>query len=273
MAFSNRYTLLFAFAVCIVCSIFVAGSAVGLRERQRINRVVDRQAKVLGVVGLLTPGERWPAEKIIATFEEHIDTKIIELATGLDAPQIDAEDFDQQVASRRPESSRVAPANPAQITRLPHHAALYRQMEGDQVKRVVIPIEGKGLWSTLYGYLALSPDFARIEGITFYEHGETPGLGGEIENPRWQAVWQGRIPFDGAGHPVVRVIKGSAGSPDDNPHEVDGLSGATITGRGVTHLVQFWLGHDGFGPYIERTRHKVPETEPMPHHQDYGDGR
>jgi Na+-transporting NADH:ubiquinone oxidoreductase subunit C len=91
-------------------------------------------------------------------------------------------------------------------------------------------------------------------GITFYEHGETPGLGGEVDNPRWKALWKGRKAFDASGNPVIDVKKGVAGPADTDPYNVDGISGATITSRGVGALVRFWLGDDGFGPYLKAQR-------------------
>ena len=131
---------------------------------------------------------------------------------------------------------------------------LYEIMKGDDLEMVVLPVEGKGLWSTLYGFLALDADGDTIRGIAFYKHGETPGLGGEIENPRWQALWDGRKAYDSAGRPVIAVIKGKAGDTSSDPHHVDGLSGATLTSNGVTALVQRWLGEDGYGPFLAKLR-------------------
>ena len=119
---------------------------------------------------------------------------------------------------------------------------------------LVLPIEGYGLWSTLYGFLALDADTKTIRGLTYYQHLETPGLGGEVDNPSWKALWPGRVAFDDTGSPVISVIKGRAGSPQEDPYRVDGLSGATITSRGVTHMLRFWLGEAGFAPYLTRFR-------------------
>jgi Na+-transporting NADH:ubiquinone oxidoreductase subunit C len=131
---------------------------------------------------------------------------------------------------------------------------IYHVMEAGSVARLIIPVEGKGLWSTLYGFLALEKDVDTITGITFYQHGETPGLGGEVDNPKWKALWKGRKAFNADQEPTIEVLKGQAGSVQDAPHHVDGLSGATITSRGVTYLVQFWLGEHGFGPYLAKFR-------------------
>lgn len=254
MRHDNTYIVVFAAAVCLVCSIFVSASAVGLRERQAANRVLDRQKKVLTVAGLIEEGEAVGAQQVAELFSQSVEAKVIELASGEVDPGINPSAFDQQKALKDPASSRPAPANSAGIRRLPNDALVYLVKTHGEVEKIILPIEGKGLWSTLYGFLALAPDTTTIEGIIFYAHGETPGLGGEIENPSWKALWRGRQAYDDGWEPAITVIKGAAGPPEDDPHRVDGLSGATITGRGVSELVRFWLGDGGFGPYLERFR-------------------
>jgi Na+-transporting NADH:ubiquinone oxidoreductase subunit C len=118
---------------------------------------------------------------------------------------------------------------------------------------LVLPIQGLGLWSTLYGFLAIDADGNTIRGITYYQHAETPGLGGEVDNPRWKSLWPGRKIYDD-GEPAIQVIKGAAGPPAQDPYRVDGLSGATLTSNGVTFMLEFWLGPNGFGPYLDRLR-------------------
>ena len=127
-------------------------------------------------------------------------------------------------------------------------------MEGEEIRMLILPIEGKGLWSTMYGFIALAPDTTTIKGLTFYEHGETPGLGGEVDNPSWKALWKGRQAYDGEWNPEIEVIKGAAGPPEEDPFRVDGLSGATLTCRGVSSTVQFWLSDDGFKPFLINNR-------------------
>jgi len=252
----NAYVLLFALAVCAVCSVLVAGAAVSLRERQRANQVLDRQHKILAVAGLITEGEALTPQQVRDAFAANIVPQVIELATGAVVADVDPLTFDQRAEARDPQNSVLAPVNAAGVPRLPRRALVYRQLEGQNHQNVILPVEGKGLWSTLYGFVALTTDLQRIEGLTFYEHGETPGLGGEVENPKWQALWKGRRPFDANGRPVIEVIKGVAGSPEKDPSRVDGLSGATITGRGVTHLLRFWLGEQGYGPYLARLKNE-----------------
>jgi Na+-transporting NADH:ubiquinone oxidoreductase subunit C len=120
----------------------------------------------------------------------------------------------------------------------------------DKIQQVVLPVYGKGLWGTLYGYLAVKSDLKTVQGLTFYQHKETPGLGGEVDNPRWKAEWEGRKLFNEKGEPALMVFKGPA--PADNPYAVDGLSGASITSRGVTTLLRYWVSKDGYGPFLEK---------------------
>lgn len=254
MQHSTGYIIGFAIAVCLVCALFVAGSAVGLKDRQDANILLDRQEKVLIVAGLMKDGESLPREEIATIFGSSIQQKVIDLKTGAVNTEIDGSTFDQQAAARDPDTSVEAPENLSKVRRLPHNALVFDVLEDGQLKALILPIEGYGLWGTLYGYIALAPDARTIVGITFYKHKETPGLGGEVDNPRWKARWPGRLAFDDRGNPAIGVKKGAAGSIEEDPYEVDGLSGATITSRGVTALVRFWLGDNGFGPYLNSYR-------------------
>lgn len=227
----------------------VSLSAVTLRERQETNRRLDRQRNILMVAGLAAEDERLTAQKAGELFREHIEPRLIDLRTGEEAAGIDPSAYDQRRALADPAMSMPAPANDAKVVRLPRYGLIHFVRRGGALEGVVLPVEGKGLWSTIYGYLALEPDLRTIKGITFYEHGETPGLGGEIENARWRASWRGKRAFDEEGRPVFQVKKGLAGT---DPHAVDGLAGATLTARGVMHLVRFWLGESGYGGYLRR---------------------
>lgn len=268
---SVPYILGFCTAICLVCSVIVSTAAVGLKEKQEQNKILDRQKKVLTVAGLIKEKESVTAKKVQELFKKRIKSIIVDLKSGtLDkAMTKKAKTFDQQKAKKDPARSASAPENRAGVKRLPKHALVYlvsktdikEDGKGFSLDKYIFPIEGKGLWSTLYGFIALAPNFNLIKGLIFYDHGETPGLGGEVENPSWKAKWPGRTVYGPKGSnpkswgkPKIKVVKGSAGPPSKDPHKVDGLSGATITSNGVTHLVRFWLGENGFGPFI---RHKL----------------
>jgi len=257
MQHSTGYIIRFALGVCLVCALLVAFSAVGLRERQEANILLDRQKKVLTIAGLMEDGQRLATEEVAAIFASNMQAKVIHLETGEIDLEIDPASFDQKAAMTDPATSKAAPPNRAKVQRLPNHGLVFDVVEKGELSAMILPIEGKGLWSTLYGYIALAPDSKTIVGITFYKHGETPGLGGEVDNPGWKAKWPGRTAFDSRWRPAIGVKKGIAGPPETDPYQVDGLSGATITSRGVTALVRFWLGEDGFGPYLANYRAKA----------------
>ena len=249
---STQYTFGFAAIVCLVFSVLVASAAVSLKPRQERNALVYKQKNVLVVAGAVSPGESLTAEEISQRFKDSIRVRLIDLASGeyVQDESTLVETFDQRKAISDPAQSKDAPTNPAKIRRLPNSAIVYHVLKDNKVDMVILPIEGKGLWSTLYGFLALDKDMKTIRGITFYEHAETPGLGGEIDNPNWKALWESKIAFDDSDNVVIEVIKGQS----TQNSKVDGLSGATLTSRGVSNLVRFWLGDMGFGPYIGKIR-------------------
>ena len=254
MQHSVAYTIGFAAAICLVCSLFVATAAVQLGPRQEANKLLDLQKKVLSVAALMEPGRDYSAEETGQLFEANLKPRVVDLATGQYVDDLDPETYDARKARRDPELSVAAPKNLAKVSRIAKRGVIYLVQPSDEVEGVIIPVEGMGLWSTLYGYLALDADSRTVQGLTFYEHGETPGLGGEVDNPRWKALWPGRLAFDANWVPAITVLKGRAGSVEEDPYHVDGLSGATITSKGVTNLLQFWLGESGYGPYLAAYR-------------------
>lgn len=255
MQHSTAYIIGFTAAVCLVCSVFVAGSAVSLKERQDANVLLDRQSKVLIVSGLMDEDAKLADDEIGKLFNERVKTLAVDLATGTYDGNVDTQTFDPSKAVRDPALSTEATPNPAKVRRLPNTGLVFQvRNDADAVDSIIIPIEGAGLWGTLYGYLALGADTRTIKGITFYQHKETPGLGGEVDNPRWKSLWTGRMAYDDKWVPRISVIKGRAGSAADDPYRIDGLSGATITSRGVDNLVRYWLGDTGFGPYLANVR-------------------
>jgi len=125
----------------------------------------------------------------------------------------------------------------------------------NKIQKVVLPIRGYGLWGTLYGYLSLDSDLNTIKGIEYYDHKETPGLGGEVDNPAWKSDWNGKKVYSDEGNVMLYVTKG----PSTNDYEIDGISGATLTSNGVTNMIKYWLGSDGFGPVLQKLRSEGAE--------------
>jgi Na+-transporting NADH:ubiquinone oxidoreductase subunit C len=265
---SVAQTFKVALLLCVVCSILVSSFAVGLRPLQEANRALEMKKNILSAVGLFDPQEH--QDEDVPRLFEQVEAKLVDLSTGkyTSVP----ENYDQRKASRDPKLSDIIPGDrdPATLKRREKYSFVYLVKTSDgTLDQIVLPIRGYGLWSTLWGFLSI--DAATLEqeaaettirGLTFYEHKETPGLGGEVDNPDWKAKWNGRENtkkiFDAEWNVLIEVIKGSV-SPNDSAREykVDGLSGATITSRGVTKMLRYWLGDDGFGPYLQMLQNRL----------------
>jgi Na+-transporting NADH:ubiquinone oxidoreductase subunit C len=240
-------TLVVALCLCVVCSVLVSTVAVLLKPMQRQNRLQFRKRNILVAAGLYDP--QVPLE----TLFERIETRIVDLRTGqfVEPDVVDPETYDQQTAVRDTMMTEEIPGRVEAFgfARRERYSFVYLLEEEGELEQIILPVYGRGLWSTLYAFLALDSDLVTVRGITFYEHAETPGLGGEVDNPRWQARWEGKEVFDEAGNVAIRVVRGEA--EPDHPHQIDGLAGATITARGVSGMVRFWLGEHGFGPFLD----------------------
>jgi len=250
-----RKLLTVAIALCLVCSLAVSSAAVLLRPLQEKNAALAIKRNILQVAELLDP-EGEPDPDIEGLFAERVETRILDLASG-ELTDLDPAGFDQRRAARDPDTSIAIPPQQdiARIRSRAKYAPVYLIRQQDQVRRIVLPVHGSGLWSTMYGLLALDGDGRTIKGMTFYEQGETAGLGAEIENPRWLAQWRGKLVVDEQGEVRFELVKGGvdAGSPDAR-YQVDGLAGATLTADGVTHMMRYWLSENGFGPFLDKVR-------------------
>jgi Na+-transporting NADH:ubiquinone oxidoreductase subunit C len=233
----------------LVCSVLVSSAAVMLKPLQDRNAELARKSRILEVAGLLEPG------RSIEELFEQVEARLVDLDTGEFSDRFAPDEFDQQIAARNPELSHaLAPGEDiANIRRRAHYAQVYLVRQAGELDKIILPVHGYGLWSTMYGFLALSGDTQEVRGLVFYQHAETPGLGGEIDNPRWRERWIGKQVFGPEGDVALRVVRGGVdpASPMAN-WAVDGLSGATLTAEGVNNMVQFWLGRRGFGPFLAR---------------------
>ena len=246
-----KKTLIVAVSLCLVCSALISFSAVELRDLQEANKTLDKQNKILSAAGLLKEGSD------VSELFKSIDSKIVNLETGKFDFDINVLDYDEGSFSRNPETSIELPSDKdiALLKRRENFQTVYLHYENDDLNAIILPVRGYGLWGTMKGYLALRPDFKTIIGLEFFDHKETPGLGGEIDNPKWKAIWKGKQVFSNSGEVVISVIKGSVDkSSNQSKYQVDGLSGATITSNGVTNLLSFWLGDMGYGPLIENIK-------------------
>jgi Na+-transporting NADH:ubiquinone oxidoreductase subunit C len=253
---SVKKTVIVAAVLSIACSIALAAAVTLLKPIQTENKELEKQRKILAAAGVLEEGKGSKAEvnQLFASLERYLVTidsgefRKIELADS----------FDQRKAAKDQKRSiaLTGEQDVAGIKRRANEADVYVLRSADgKVEKIVLPISGYGLWSTLYGYLVVGSDGNTIGGITFTEHAETPGLGGEVDNPKWKALWAGKQIYDADQKSVIHLIKGNVDpSKPDAAHQIDGLSGATLTSNGVTHLVQFWTGDLGFRKFLGKIR-------------------
>ncbi|MCB9229127.1 MAG: Na(+)-translocating NADH-quinone reductase subunit C [Deltaproteobacteria bacterium] len=251
---SLQNTLLVALAVSLVCSVVVSVAAVFLKPIQEYNKALDRKKNILMAAGLYEEGQSVDAE---ALYQERIRPRLVDLKSG-DYVDQKADLYDQYQVAKDPAIAvhLNEKEDIASIRAIAPLSVVYEVLSDGKLEQVVLPVHGKGLWSTMYGYLAVMADGNTIRGLGFYDQQETPGLGGEVDNPRWKALWHQKKLRDGKGDLKIEVIKGHV-----NPEavtadfQVDGLSGATITSRGVSHLVRFWVGDRGFRSYLTKLKH------------------
>ncbi|KDE39924.1 MAG: Na(+)-translocating NADH-quinone reductase subunit C [Nitrincola lacisaponensis] len=247
-------TIIVALVLCVVCSVVVSAAAVMLKPMQQYNMDQDRKSNILRAAGIVDPS------KSVDELFEQITTRTVNLQAGQFTEEFMAEVEDFRRAAGDPSLSRSLSRSEdvASIKRQPLKMPVYIvEAEDGSIEKLILPIHGYGLWSTMYGFLALEGDLNTVAGLGFYEHAETPGLGGEIDNPSWRASWIGKQIYSGEStdEPALRVIKGAVDpSQSGSEYRIDGLAGATLTANGVTNMIRFWMGESGFGPFIANLR-------------------
>jgi len=225
---NNSYTLIFTSCVTIVLGIIIATTADNLRERQEINEELDIKKNILYALGYKQNIDNpWTNKIVESLYNNSINEIYLDRKGTVYKKQEDIE------------------KNPLKI---------YQRMDNGLITGYAIPIEGKGLWGTMYGYFAIEPDAVTVKGITFYRHKETPGLGGEVDKDWFKNNFIGKRLVDNDGKLVsIEVIKGFVSEKDPEAYrKVDGISGATITGKGVTNFLKKDL--DKYEPYFKKIR-------------------
>ncbi|MCL1127057.1 Na(+)-translocating NADH-quinone reductase subunit C [Shewanella surugensis] len=250
-------TLFIVVGLCFICSIFVSAAAVLLRPTQEQNKLLDKQKYILEAAGLIdTSKGNVGKEQVLNTYNKYVEAKVVNLATGDWVQGIDANTFDTKSEARNPKTSFVPKNDVASVKRVANDQVVYLvRDDAGKLKTVILPIHGYGLWSTMYAFLAVSPDLNTVQSLIYYDFtgsGETPGLGGEVQNPKWIAKWTGKKLFDDQGNLAIKVTKNPAIA--SSQYGVDALSGATLTSNGVQHSLSFWLGNEGFARFIEKAR-------------------
>ena len=245
-------TFVIIIAFCLVYSVLVSSAVVALGPFQQAAIANDRQVNILKVSG-------YNVETTVAdTYAKHIEARMLDVASGNIVPemQAQADGYNFASASKQAGASEAIPAD-KDIAKIRSRAKLMpiyiAKDDNGTPTRIILPFYGQALWSTAYGYLALSTDANTVEGIVFYSHGETPGLGGEIDNPRWQAIWQGKKLENADGEYALNITKVPDREGPRKDFDVDALSGATLTSNGVNNAVQYWFG-DAYKPFLDNLR-------------------
>ena len=258
-------TLFVGITLCLVCSIIISLTAVGLRDQQKLLKQKDQQSKILSSAGLLT--DKKNIEELFMAIEERvINLDTGEYADSLDPKSFDGKNFESEDYSKDPLTSVQLSSDTdiSSLKRRENFIKIYLYKENNNIKAVILPVRGLGLWGTLYGYLAIEPDLNTIIGLEYFSHKETPGLGAEVDNPRWKSKWRGKKIRSSSGEFKIEVIKGLVNleSPE-RKYQVDGLSGATITSRGVSNMLTFWLGELGYAKFLNKLKVEIENEEAL----------
>jgi Na+-transporting NADH:ubiquinone oxidoreductase subunit C len=228
---------------CIACAVIVSVTAVSVRPEQNLNIENEKKLKILAAAGIVTNEVDKEFSKIETLYIDFVSNQLIQIEGN----------YDHIKASASAESSSIIPKKQdiAILKRRENVAPIYVwYSKEEQIEKVVLPIRGYGLWGTLYGYISLDADLNTVKGIEYYDHKETPGLGGEVDSPAWKSDWNGKKVYNSSGEVILYVTKG----PSSEDYEIDGISGATLTSNGVTNMIRYWLGENGYGPVLQQLR-------------------
>jgi Na+-transporting NADH:ubiquinone oxidoreductase subunit C len=249
---SLEKTIAVALSLCFVCAILVSFAAVALRPLQVENKALDMKKNILDVAGLMDDDTN-----INQAFASQIEEKLVNIETGEYVDGVDVATYDQRKSAKDPAQNIILTRaqDIASIKKKAKIAKVYLVKNAGAIESIILPMHGYGLWSTMYGFLAVEADGQTVKSINFYDQAETPGLGGEVVNPSWRALWKGKKVYNDAGEPTLKLIKGVVDSSKaGSEFQIDGLAGATLTSNGVSNLVKYWMSAEGFAPYLDKIR-------------------
>ncbi|WP_066016477.1 Na(+)-translocating NADH-quinone reductase subunit C [Endozoicomonas atrinae] len=256
---SIKKTLLVTVVLSLICSVLVSAAAVFLKPVQDQNIKLDVQRNILAISGLTQDAKALSVAEVTELYKR-IQPRLVDLKTGKfvdEANGLTVDQYDQRVAAKDPNASEALPGSKdiAGIKRQADVAKVYLVEQDGKMQTLILPVHGYGLWSTMYGFLALENNLNTVKGFGFFEQAETPGLGGEVSNPVWKSKWSGKEIYGVDGQVALHVIKG--GVDPTNPgamNQIDGLAGATLTANGVSNLIKFWLSDTGFKLFLNNLK-------------------
>ncbi|MCG9970045.1 Na(+)-translocating NADH-quinone reductase subunit C [Christiangramia crocea] len=228
---SNGYTFMFAVIMVIVVASVLAFAATSLQPTQRENVRQEKMQNILATVGVET--DRPGAQKL---YDQYIVEELALDQNGEVDESIDAFEVDLAKELKKPVEEQVFPLYIADV---------------DGEKYYIVPLRGNGLWNAIFGYISLKDDVNTVKGATFDHLGETPGLGAEITKDWFKKSFEEEKIFDENGNLVgVSVVKGDIDPSDKSDNKVDAISGATITGDGVSDMISERLKR--YLPYFKK---------------------
>lgn len=231
-----------AFLMSGACATVVTLSAVALKPLREANAEAARKAHMLEMLRS-RPGL---SDALAGTRADAVTMHVVELESGTLRPELDPGSLTGDAEVAIPEQHDLA-----RLGTRPARAVISLVGEAERPSLVVLPVYGRGYQSMLRGYLVLKADLDTIAALTFYEQGETPGVGARITEPQWLSRFAGKRAFGDDGEVALAVVPQAHG-----PHQVDAIGGATRSCRGVDGLIRYWLGPHGFGPFLARLKER-----------------
>jgi len=219
--FSNRYIFIFSSVMVIAVAVLLSLAATMLQPRQQRNLEIEKKKSMLESIGIVST-----VENTEVLYDKYIQKGFIINSKGEKVDSVDAFTIELRAEQRKPVADQLLP--------------IFNAESESGEKLTIFPVEGKGLWGPLYGYVSLKPDMNTIHGVTFDHKGETPGLGAEINTTPFESMFNGKTLFEGEKFVSVSVLKG--GARDNDPHGVDAISGGTITSKGLEAMLLNGLG-------------------------------
>ncbi len=214
--FSNRYIFIFSSIMVVAVATLLSLAATLLQPAQEKNLEIEKKKSMLESINI--PADR---NNAVELYDKYITESFVLNSKGEIINDVDAFNVVMNIEQKKPLEQQNLPVFQASSD------------TGDKV--IILPVEGKGLWGPIYGYISLKSDMNTIYGVTFDHKGETPGLGAEINTREFEGMFPGKSLFEEGKFVSVKVLKG--GAKKDDPHGVDAISGGTITSKGLEKML------------------------------------
>jgi Na+-transporting NADH:ubiquinone oxidoreductase subunit C len=222
---SNLYIVLYAAILTVVCGGVLAWASEGLKEKQQANIDLETKKNILSAVIELKEGE-----DVAALYNKKVKAMVVDFQGNVKT-EIKPKDVVIAAEYKKPADQRLLPVY-----------EFKSETDSTKTEFVVVPVYGYGLWNNIWGFVALQSDLNTVQGVKFQHAGETPGLGARIESDAdVQNRYKGKTFYDGDKLVSVTMMKGEGNDWSDDKHKVDGMSGATLTAKGVNNMLKDYI--------------------------------